>query len=136
MKVAVIDPSALLRGRILRLVSALPRADFVVASGRESWLPNLIRLDPDLVIIEVRGAGGEGLRPTLARIRKLRRRLGRPSIVVLTNAVSGQHRQCCLEAGADFFLDKSLEFERLLAILRRWRRRGTRHGPVRPAAHR
>lgn len=123
MKVVLIDPSALLRGRILRLVSDLPQADFVVASGRESWLPHLARLDPDLVILEVRGRGGDGLRPTLARIRKIRRRRGRPSIVVLTNAVSRQHRQSCIEAGADFFLDKSLEFDKVPRLLRSLARR-------------
>jgi len=136
MKVVLIDPSALVRGRIIRLLAALPEADFVVASGGDHWLSHFARLDPDLVILEVQGSGGDSLRPTLARIRKIRRRSRRPSIAVLTNAVSAQHRRSCLDAGADFFLDKSLEFEKIPAILRRWRRSGTRHGPVRPAAHR
>jgi DNA-binding NarL/FixJ family response regulator len=124
MKVVLIDPSALVRGRIIRLVAALPQADVVVASGGGHWLSNLGRLDPDLVILEVRGPGGDSLRPTLAKIRQMRRHGRRPSIGILTNAVSRQHRQSCLDAGADFFLDKSLEFEKVPAILRRWRRSG------------
>lgn len=123
MKVVLIDPSALVRGRIIRLVAAFPQADFVVASGGAHWLSNFGRLDPDLVILEVRGSGADSLRPMLARIRKLRRRRRRPSIAVLTNAVSSQHRQSCLDAGADFFLDKSLEFDKVPRLLRSLARR-------------
>jgi len=133
MKVVLIDPSALVRGRIVRLVAAIPHADFVVASGGEHWLSDFRRLDPDLVILKLRGARGDGGRPVLARIRKIPRRRGRPSIVVLTNAVSRQHRQRCLAAGADFFLDKSLEFEKVPAILRRLRRGAAAALPARVA---
>lgn len=119
MKVLVLDPSALLRGRLVRLIAALPRADIVVASGRHDWAQQLPRLDPDLVILEVRGSRGDRLHTTLEKIRRIRRRHGRPNVVVLTNSVSLQHRRLCLQAGADFFLDKSFEFERVSSLLRR-----------------
>jgi DNA-binding NarL/FixJ family response regulator len=118
VRVLVLDPSALLRGRLVRLIAALPRADVVVASGRDDWSRQLPQLDPDLVILEVRGSRNARLQTTLDKIRRIRRRHGRPNVVVLTNSVSVQHRLQCLQAGADFFLDKSFEFERVSSLLR------------------
>jgi len=134
VKILVLDPSALLRGRLVRLIAALPRADFVVASGRDDWSRQLAQLDPDIVILEVRGIRGDRLQPTLARIRRIRKRHGRPSVVVLTNAVSLQHRRLCLEAGADIFLDKSFEFDRVSRLLRPLRP-PHRRGELVEAAH-
>ncbi len=40
-----------------------------------------------------------------------------PKLIVLTNQVSQQHKDSCLALGADFFIDKSVEFEKLPEIL-------------------
>lgn len=40
-----------------------------------------------------------------------------PKLIVLTNQVSQQHKNICLALGADFFLDKSAEFEKLPELL-------------------
>lgn len=114
MKVLVIDPSPLLRGRLVRLIAGMPGADVVVASGHGNWAPYVSRLAPDLVIVEAQGR----FRPTLAAIRRIRRRQGRPSVLVLTNLVTVQHKLSCLAAGADLFLDKSLDLERVPSLLR------------------
>lgn len=41
-----------------------------------------------------------------------------PVVIVLTNLTSLEYQSTCLEAGAEFFLDKSFGFERLADILR------------------
>jgi DNA-binding NarL/FixJ family response regulator len=123
VKVLVIDPSPLLRGRLVRLIAGMPQADVVVASGHGNWTPYLRRLAPDLVILEAGGRRGGRFRPTLATIRRIRRRHGRPSVLVLTNQVTAQHRRSCLAAGADLFLDKSLDLEQVPGLLRTLARR-------------
>ncbi len=40
-----------------------------------------------------------------------------PKLIVLTNQVSQQHKVSYLALGADFFIDKSVEFEKLPDIL-------------------
>ena len=131
MRVLVIGPSPLLRGRLVRLVAGLPQADLVVASGNGASY--LSRIDPDLVVLEVQGTRAEGLAASLARLRRIAKRHGRPSVVVLTNDVTAQHERRCLEAGADLVLDKSLELELVPALLRSLaRRRGAARAP---AAH-
>jgi len=39
-------------------------------------------------------------------------------IIILSNFPYPQYRKKCLEAGADFFLDKSLDFSKMPEILR------------------
>ena len=47
----------------------------------------------------------------------MRARSPPPAVIVLTNYAYDQLRSTCLEAGADEFLDKRTEFERLPAIV-------------------
>ena len=42
-----------------------------------------------------------------------------PLVIMLTNFASDQYRQKCLRLGADYFFDKSTEFERITEVLRR-----------------
>jgi DNA-binding NarL/FixJ family response regulator len=44
--------------------------------------------------------------------------------LVCTNYANSQYRDECISAGADFFLDKSSEFEKIPAILRQLARIG------------
>jgi DNA-binding NarL/FixJ family response regulator len=59
--------------------------------------------------------GGSGL-DILRTIRPERPGL---SVLICTNYPYPQYRDECLAAGANYFLDKSAEFEKIPAILRR-----------------
>jgi DNA-binding NarL/FixJ family response regulator len=41
-------------------------------------------------------------------------------VAVLTNYATDQHRRACMDAGAEFFLDKSSDFARIREIVQRW----------------
>jgi len=41
-------------------------------------------------------------------------------VAVLTNYATDQHRRACMDAGAEFFLDKSSDFPRIREIVQRW----------------
>ena len=114
MRVCVIEPSALIRSRLVGLISELERVEFVFSSGRGDAVRAVERISPDLVILEV----GARSRSGLARIERLKRTSAAARVLVLTNDSSDEYRKRCLEAGADYFLDKSLEFDRLPAIVR------------------
>jgi DNA-binding NarL/FixJ family response regulator len=86
--------------------------------GKASDVPEAIlgiqKIEPDAVILDLQMPGGTGL-DVLRAIRK-----DNPYLLVLvcTNYPYSQYRQECLSAGANFFLDKSSEFEKIPAILR------------------
>ena len=39
---------------------------------------------------------------------------------VLTNYATDQHRRACMDAGAEYFLDKSSDFPRIRKIVEEW----------------
>jgi two-component system OmpR family response regulator len=41
-------------------------------------------------------------------------------VVVLTNLSDSQYRRKCLDAGADFFFDKSSEFNKVIQVLNQY----------------
>jgi two-component system response regulator DesR len=71
-------------------------------------------MHPDAVILDLQMPGGSGLE-VLRAVRQ-----SHPSVCVLicTNFPYPQYREECIAAGANFFLDKSAEFERIPAIFR------------------
>lgn len=72
-------------------------------------------LRPDVVILDIKLPDGSGI----ALLEAIKRLAPATIVTMLTNYPSDQFRQRCLAAGADFFLDKSTEFEEIPAILRR-----------------
>jgi DNA-binding NarL/FixJ family response regulator len=96
------------------LLEEVPGAQLVGKQVTCRSHPLLQEIKPDAVILDLQMPGGTGL-DVLRAIRK-----DHPYLFVLicTNHPYSQYRQECLSAGADFFLDKSSEFEKIPAILR------------------
>src|SRR5260370_37306909 len=72
------------------------------------------KLKPDAVMLDLHAAGGSGL-DVLRAIRS-----DHPDLYVLicTNYPYPEYREECLAAGANLFLDKSADFEKIPSILR------------------
>jgi hypothetical protein len=58
---------------------------------------------------------GDGASPGSASREK--RSHYRPLIIVLTNFPYPRYRQICLEGGANYFFDKSAEFDRVIDVI-------------------
>jgi DNA-binding NarL/FixJ family response regulator len=69
-------------------------------------------LQPDAVILDICMPGGSGLDV----LRTIKQDKMRPRVIILTNYPYPGYRQKCLQAGADFFLDKSAEFDQISLI--------------------
>lgn len=81
-------------------------------NGREGAMLTQ-QLAPDLVVLDIRMPGGSGIE-ALQRIKN--RNVG-PIVVILTNHGYSAYRSRCAELGADYFVDKSKEPERLREIV-------------------
>ncbi len=42
-------------------------------------------------------------------------------VIVLTNYAQEQYRKKCFEEGADFFFDKSIEFDKIVEVIQKLR---------------
>jgi len=74
---------------------------------------SVLKLNPDVVILAFRMPKGNGI-DVLKAIK-----ITRPGtqVIIFTNFPYAQYRKKCLDAGADFFLDKSSEFNQIPGII-------------------
>jgi len=69
---------------------------------------------PDIVVLDISMPGGSGIK-VLEAVKKDQ---PAPLVIMLTNYDHPQYRNRCMQLGADHFLDKSSNFERVIEIVR------------------
>ena len=116
MKIVIADDSRVVVERLADLLSEIPGVELVGQAGDAPDALRCIRqMKPDLAILDLQMPGGSGL-DILRTIRPERPDL---RVMICTNYIYPQYRDECLAAGANYFLDKSAEFEKIPVILRR-----------------
>jgi DNA-binding NarL/FixJ family response regulator len=115
MKVFIADDSQVMRERIIEMLSELPEIEIIGQAQDGIEATNLIeKLNPDVVILDIRMPRGNGM-DVLQNIKK-----NNPALIVimLTNYPYPQYRKKCMASGADYFFDKSTEFEIVTEVLK------------------
>ena len=116
MKVLIADDSEAVRERLAEMISEVPGAQ---VSGKAKDGQEAMRLieeiKPDAVVLDIRMPKGNGI-DVLKYIRNGVQ--PKPLVIVLTNYPYPNYRKKCLEMGADYFIDKSVDFEKIIDILK------------------
>lgn len=113
--VFVVDDSPVVRERLVAMISELPNIEIVgEADIAFEAIHSIRKLRPSIVVLDISMPGGSGMY-VLETIKKER---PGPMVIMLTNFAHEHYRQRCIELGADYFFDKSTEFERVTEILR------------------
>jgi DNA-binding NarL/FixJ family response regulator len=119
LKVFIVDDSVTVRERLVAMVSALPEITVVgQAQDAPEAMNGIRRTRPDVVILDIRMPGRNGI-DVLRRLKQMR---PAPKVIMLTNYAYQQYRKKCEQAGADFFFDKSTEFDQIPQALEQVRR--------------
>ena len=114
LKVFIADDSEVVRDRLKELLTEKGDIDVVGASGdAEQAIPAIRRLNPDVVILDIRMPGGGGM-PILKDIKSTSP--GRV-VIVLTSYPQPQYREAYLTAGADYFFDKTRDIGKMTETL-------------------
>jgi len=109
-----VDDSPVVRERLATLLSDLPSVEIVgQAEIAFEAISATRRLKPDVMLLDISMPGGSGIH-VLEMVKKER---PAPLVIMLTNFAHEQYRQKCLQLGADYFFDKSTEFEKVLSVL-------------------
>ncbi|RMG51355.1 MAG: DNA-binding response regulator [Gammaproteobacteria bacterium] len=117
MKVLVVDDEPLARQRLVQMLEALPEAEVVGEAGNgRAALEQAERLQPDVVLMDIRMPGMDGLEAArhLAALET-------PPALIFTTAY-GEHALEAFEAQAVDYLLKPVQRERLAEALARARR--------------
>jgi DNA-binding NarL/FixJ family response regulator len=114
VQILVVDDSAAVRGRLAALLSSdLPGAIVHEADDADAALVLAGAQPIDVVVLDLHMPRGDGLE-LIAAFRALARP---PRVLVLTADATEQHRHACLARGAEAFLDKATDFERVAALI-------------------
>jgi DNA-binding NarL/FixJ family response regulator len=115
MKVFVVDDSAVIRERLKRLLGEVPQVQVTGEAGdAQIALTAILEQRPDVVLLDIHILNGSGIEV----LQSLKQERVAPAVIILTDYPYPEYRQLCLDAGADFFLLKSTEFEQIGPALR------------------
>lgn len=143
MRVFVVEDSPSLRERLNRTLSSIQGVEVVGhAATATDAVERIARCNPDTVILDIRLSEGNGLQVLeavrLADAEHHQMINHHPmtkhrTMIILTNYPYPQYRKRFLEAGADYFFDKSVEFEQVVETLKHLSHQhpgASQHSPV------
>ena len=114
MRILIADDSSIVRARLISLLIDL-RGIEVVGQAEDAIEARELaeKLRPDVAILDLRMPNGSGA-DVLRDIKKLN---PTPKVIMLTNYAYPENRKKCMDEGADYFFDKSIEFQRVVTVL-------------------
>ena len=114
LSVLIVDDSSVVRRRLSALVAEDGRLRVVAeASGALEGLYGFKTHQPDAVVLDLQMPGLNGVE----LLRRIKLTAPRCVVIVLTNYPPAAVREECERSGADYFLHKATEFERVVVIL-------------------
>lgn len=114
MKIFVVEDSVPVRERLIEMIGEIGGFELVGdAATFDEAVDGIRRTKPDIAIFDIQLAAGSGI-DALAEVK---RELPGLRAVVLTNYATPQHEKASADAGAEYFLDKSADFEKIAEIL-------------------
>ncbi len=118
IKVFITDDSLIVRERLATILDELVGIEIVgQAENVAGAISAIWKLQPDVVILDILMPGGSGIKV----LQNIKQDGAGPMVIILTNYPYPVFRQKCLQAGADFFLDKSTEFDQIPGLFERFK---------------
>jgi DNA-binding NarL/FixJ family response regulator len=111
MRLFIADDSEILRLRLIDMLSEIEGVEIIgQAQNSLDAIESIEELNPHVVILDIRMPQVNGIKV----LRAIKRNNHHLKVIIFTNYPYPQYRKRCLDLGADFFFDKSTEFEKLV----------------------
>src|SRR5262245_30860263 len=118
MKIFIVEDSPAVLERLADMVQEVDGVELVGdARNFNDALTSNMTSRPDVAILDIKLADDSGT--GIDVLGEVKPRLPALKTIVLSNYATPQHVKASADAGADFFLDKSADFERITEILQR-----------------
>jgi DNA-binding NarL/FixJ family response regulator len=113
IEVFLVEDSSIIRDRLIALLNGIPGIAVTgCAEDADSAVTAILSTQPHAVVLDLQLKGSSGIDV----LRSLRNANSGVTVIVLTNYATAAYRKRCLDSGAQFFLDKTNEFESLPGI--------------------
>lgn len=114
MKVLIVDDSDLIRQRLINKLNIYENIKVIGLAGDiHDILDRINEYDPDTVILDIHLSGRCGIE-ILKNIKKQKRKI---RVIILTANSNPKYREVCMKHGANNFVDKIKDFEKIPKIL-------------------
>ena len=118
MKVFIVEDSPEVLERLVDLVREVPGVEMAGTAGNfEDAITGIISGRPDVGIFDIKL--GDDRRGGIEVLSYVKAQMPGLQAIMLSNYVTPQHIRASAEAGAQYFLDKSKDFERIGDVLRK-----------------
>jgi YesN/AraC family two-component response regulator len=114
MNILIADDSLIIRNTLQRMISPYTSgAEIYFAENVDEALICLTQFQIDILILDIQMPGGSGF-DVLKEAKKQKRN---PCVIILTNYATESYRKKAIKDGADYFFDKSTDYEELIMLL-------------------
>jgi PAS domain S-box-containing protein len=114
MKVLVADDSQLIRQRLVDRLLRVPDITIAEAVDTDDALRQLTTFKPEIAVLDIRMPGGGGIKA----LTEIKKNFPGITVIIMTSYPYAEYRQKCLEMGADYFFEKSTDFEYIAKTVR------------------
>ncbi|MDK2742500.1 MAG: response regulator [Nitrospira sp. BO4] len=115
MKVLIADGEAIVRRKLYTILQDVPGVEVVGTADKGQEVLALIEREcPNVAILDINVPEKTGIEV----LRRVKGKKPAPITIILTNHVDQEHREACLTAGAELFIDKVHGLDQLRPILR------------------
>lgn len=117
VKVFIVEDSDPVKRRLVATLTDVSGVEVIGSAASEGEaIQGILASRPDVAIVDIQLRTGNGMNV----LQEVKRHQAGLKVIVLTNFGYPQYRRRCLEAGADYFLDKSAEFMAVEGIIAEW----------------
>lgn len=114
MRLLIVDDSELILASLLGWFKGMPGIEAISTASTLVQTLECVRVQsPTLIILDLHLTDGNAT----SIIGSIKQVLPSTRISVLTNDANAFNRRKCMEAGSDWFFDKSTEFEELVSVV-------------------
>jgi DNA-binding NarL/FixJ family response regulator len=114
LKILIVDDAALVVSRLFEILSELDCIEMLYKANSYNQATEAIKKNlPDLVLLDIQLPGKNGIE----LLRFIKKNYPDIITVMLTNRVSDYYKELCESMGANHFIDKSSEFEKIPSII-------------------
>jgi DNA-binding NarL/FixJ family response regulator len=116
INVFIVDDSEIVRDRLTSMLTEVPSINIIgYADNPLAATESIVRSKPDVVILDIFLTGGSGIHV----LKNIRGKQITSKVIMLTNYAQEEYKKKCFEEGADFFFDKSIEFDRVIDVIQK-----------------